>query len=161
MRITLLLFMATLVMMMVIAPVNAKNLRVFGDRVIQEDEVINGDVIAITGNLVVKGRVTGSVIAYLGDITLRPSAQVIGDVIAKRGKVYRFAGAQIAGNIIEKNLPDVSIGRDDPVLGTAHRKLAKDYDADEIYGWTDIRLARDEDFDVVREAAVKLGVAEE
>jgi phosphonate transport system substrate-binding protein len=32
---------------------------------------------------------------------------------------------------------------------------------DEIYGWTDIRLARDEDFDVVREAAVKLGVAEE
>ena len=32
---------------------------------------------------------------------------------------------------------------------------------DEIYGWTDIRVARDEDFDVVREAAVKLGVAEE
>ncbi|MCL1693925.1 MAG: PhnD/SsuA/transferrin family substrate-binding protein [Actinomycetia bacterium] len=32
---------------------------------------------------------------------------------------------------------------------------------DEIYGWTDIRLARDEDFDVVREAAVKLGVADE
>jgi len=32
---------------------------------------------------------------------------------------------------------------------------------DEIYGWTDIRLARDEDFDVVREAAVKLGVAED
>ena len=32
---------------------------------------------------------------------------------------------------------------------------------DEIYGWTDIRIARDEDFDVVREAAVKLGVAEE
>jgi phosphonate transport system substrate-binding protein len=32
---------------------------------------------------------------------------------------------------------------------------------DEIYGWTDIRVARDEDFEVVREAAVKLGVAEE
>ena len=32
---------------------------------------------------------------------------------------------------------------------------------DEIYGWTDIRLARDEDFAVVREAAVKLGVADE
>jgi phosphonate transport system substrate-binding protein len=32
---------------------------------------------------------------------------------------------------------------------------------DEIYGWTDIRLARDEDFAVVREAAEKLGVAEE
>lgn len=32
---------------------------------------------------------------------------------------------------------------------------------DEIYGWTDIRLARDEDFGVVREAAVKLGVADE
>ncbi|MGB5432683.1 MAG: PhnD/SsuA/transferrin family substrate-binding protein [Acidimicrobiia bacterium] len=32
---------------------------------------------------------------------------------------------------------------------------------DEIYGWTDIRLANDADFDVVREAAVKLGVAEE
>jgi len=32
---------------------------------------------------------------------------------------------------------------------------------DEIYEWTDIRLASDEDFDIVREAAVKLGVAEE
>ena len=32
---------------------------------------------------------------------------------------------------------------------------------DEIYGWTDVRLARDEDFDIVRDAAVKLGVAEE
>ena len=32
---------------------------------------------------------------------------------------------------------------------------------DEIYGWTDIRVARDEDFDVVREAAEKLGVTEE
>jgi phosphonate transport system substrate-binding protein len=32
---------------------------------------------------------------------------------------------------------------------------------DEIYGWTDIRLANDADFNVVREAAVKLGVAEE
>jgi len=32
---------------------------------------------------------------------------------------------------------------------------------DEIYGWTDVRLARDEDFDVVREAAEKLGVTED
>ncbi|MFV1971536.1 MAG: PhnD/SsuA/transferrin family substrate-binding protein [Acidimicrobiia bacterium] len=31
---------------------------------------------------------------------------------------------------------------------------------DEIYGWTDIRLARDEDFAVVREAAEKLGVTD-
>ena len=32
---------------------------------------------------------------------------------------------------------------------------------DDIYGWTDIRLARDEDFNVVRDAAVKLGVTED
>lgn len=31
---------------------------------------------------------------------------------------------------------------------------------DDIYGWTDIRAAVDSDFDVVREAAVKLGVTE-
>jgi phosphonate transport system substrate-binding protein len=31
---------------------------------------------------------------------------------------------------------------------------------DEIYGWTDIRVARDEDFDGVREAAVQAGVLE-
>jgi phosphonate transport system substrate-binding protein len=29
---------------------------------------------------------------------------------------------------------------------------------DEIYGWTGIRLARDEDFDIVREAAAQAGV---
>ena len=32
---------------------------------------------------------------------------------------------------------------------------------DEIYGWTDIQPATDSDFDVVREAAVKLGVTED
>ncbi len=32
---------------------------------------------------------------------------------------------------------------------------------DEIYGWTDIRPAEDSDFDVVREAAEKLGVTED
>ncbi|MCH8130899.1 MAG: PhnD/SsuA/transferrin family substrate-binding protein, partial [Acidobacteria bacterium] len=31
---------------------------------------------------------------------------------------------------------------------------------DEIYGWTDVQEAIDSDFDVVREAAVKLGVSE-
>ncbi|MFQ5516310.1 MAG: PhnD/SsuA/transferrin family substrate-binding protein, partial [Acidimicrobiia bacterium] len=32
---------------------------------------------------------------------------------------------------------------------------------DEIYGWTDIRPAVESDFDVVREAADKLGVTED
>ena len=32
---------------------------------------------------------------------------------------------------------------------------------DEIYGWTDIRPAEESDFDVVREAAEKLGVTED
>ena len=32
---------------------------------------------------------------------------------------------------------------------------------DEIYGWTDIRPASEEDFDIVREAAAKLGVTED
>ena len=32
---------------------------------------------------------------------------------------------------------------------------------DEIYGWTDIQVATDSDFDVVREAAAKLGVTED
>jgi phosphonate transport system substrate-binding protein len=41
-------------------------------------------------------------------------------------------------------------------LGTEEGELV----FDEIYGWTDIRLARDEDFDGVREAAVQAGVLE-
>ncbi|MEN8114105.1 MAG: phosphate/phosphite/phosphonate ABC transporter substrate-binding protein, partial [Actinomycetota bacterium] len=41
-------------------------------------------------------------------------------------------------------------------LGTEEGELV----FDEIYGWTDIRAAVDADFDVVREAATKLGVSE-
>jgi phosphonate transport system substrate-binding protein len=42
-------------------------------------------------------------------------------------------------------------------LGTEEGELI----FDEIYGWTDIRVARDEDFDIIREAAVAAGVLED
>ncbi|MEN8234415.1 MAG: PhnD/SsuA/transferrin family substrate-binding protein [Actinomycetota bacterium] len=57
---------------------------------------------------------------------------------------------------LPENLKQAIFDATKAYLGTEEGELV----FDEIYGWTDIRAAEDADFDVVREAAVKLGVSE-
>jgi hypothetical protein len=98
-------------------PIHADEIRYVGDHTVLEDEIVNGDVVVVTGDVIVRGQVNGSVIAYIGDITLESSAVVTGSVIAKAGRVYRNESARISGKIVESWLPDLRIGRDtEPVL---------------------------------------------
>ncbi len=90
----------------------ADDVRVVGNRVVAADEVITGDVVVVTGDLVVRGHITGSAIAYVGNVTLDSSAVVDGDVIARRGRIFRSSGAIVSGNIVEGKLPGVEVGRE-------------------------------------------------
>lgn len=62
------------------------------------------DLIAIRGNIYVRGLIDNDVFALLGDIHLYPSAKVGGDVVAIGGKVMRDEGAQVGGNIVETTI---------------------------------------------------------
>jgi cytoskeletal protein CcmA (bactofilin family) len=81
------------------------------------------DLVAIRGNVNVKGNVNGDIVAVLGDIHLFPTAKVAGNVVAMGGRVIKDKGAVISGrmNVI--------------ALGGGNVKMTKEAGAmDNMYG---------------------------
>lgn len=79
-----------------------------GDSVVKMGEDINmgeglkfNDLVAIKGNVNVKGTVKGDVVAILGSVHLYPKADVMGDVVTIGGGVIRDAGSKIGGTVNE------------------------------------------------------------
>ena len=66
---------------------------------VAEDEVVNGNVVAIGGSARVDGEVRGDVVAIGGGITLGPKAVVSGNVVAVGGELQRDPGARIGGEV--------------------------------------------------------------
>ena len=62
-------------------------------------DLILKDLVAIKGNINVKGDVGGDIVAVLGSIHLFPTARVAGDVVSIGGSVARDEGAKIKGNV--------------------------------------------------------------
>ena len=73
-----------------------------GDALIDEEELISGDVIVVGGTLLVKGEIRGDVLALFGDVELESSALVEGDVVSVDGKVWRHQSALVEGDIVER-----------------------------------------------------------
>jgi hypothetical protein len=61
---------------------------------IKQWETVEGDVVGILGNVIVKGVVKGNVVCIGGEVELRESAEVTGDVISIGGKVRVEEGAK-------------------------------------------------------------------
>ena len=59
------------------------------------------DLVAIKGNINVKGDVGGDIVAVLGNIHLFPTARVAGDIVSIGGKIVRDEGAKVKGEITE------------------------------------------------------------
>lgn len=59
------------------------------------------DVVAIRGNVFMKGEATGDVVAVLGTVHLFPTAKVGGDAVSVGGTVIKHDGAEVEGNIVE------------------------------------------------------------
>jgi cytoskeletal protein CcmA (bactofilin family) len=70
-----------------------------GDIYISPEEYVAGDIVAITGSIVVDGKVDGDVVAPMGGITLGSTAEIDGDVAAPLGAVNIEEGAVIVGQI--------------------------------------------------------------
>lgn len=101
------------VLLLPVTGLQADEIKVFGDKVIEQGVVVTGDVIAVTGNLIVRGTISGSAIAYVGDVILDSTGVVEGDAVARRGRVIRSPGSRVAGHLIEGRLPGLKIGREE------------------------------------------------
>ena len=82
-----------------------ERVRIFGDVLVEEDETIENQVVAVLGSVRVNGEVGQEVVAVLGSVDLGPKAVVRGDVVSVGGRVRRAPGAQIRGGMTE-----ISIG---------------------------------------------------
>ncbi len=71
------------------------------DIVIEADQEIAGDVVAIGGDIEVFGLVEGDVVSVGGEVFVRPGGAVEGDVVSLGGEIKRDPGARILGSDID------------------------------------------------------------
>jgi hypothetical protein len=73
----------------------------FGDDIIvEEGEVVEGDVVAILGSIVVDGMVEGDVVAVGGELTIGPRGEIDGDAVAVGAGVTKEPGAKVRGETV-------------------------------------------------------------
>ena len=75
---------------------------VFSDNTIAADESIDGNAVAVLGDLTVNGTVHGDAVAVMGDLTLGPDARVDGDVVCVGGKSQVSPDAKVDGRIVRR-----------------------------------------------------------
>ncbi len=85
--------------------------RIGGDIRVEEDEQVDGPVVAVLGSVYVNGRVSDAVVAVGGGVTLGPRAEIRGDVTSVGGGVSRDPGAAVSGQInsVQFQVPHVSV----------------------------------------------------
>lgn len=84
--------------------------RMFSDVTVAADQHISGDVVALFGNVTVKGEVSGAVVAVLGSVRLEPGARVNGDAVSVGGAVDQADGADVSGQTVSVGLTPVAWG---------------------------------------------------
>jgi len=88
---------------------NGDRVRIGGSILVDADERIEGDVVAVGGRVDVQGHVRGDVVSVGGGITLGPAAVVEGDVTAVGGPLRRDPGAEVRGKAQEVNIGNLDL----------------------------------------------------
>jgi len=98
---------------------------------VEDNERVDGDVVAIGGPVTVNGEVTGDVVAVGGGLTLGPHAVVRGEVTSVGGPLKRDAQAQVFGRVNE-------VG-----IGSAGQRLPRNFNlANLVFGTFASRVGR-------------------
>lgn len=84
--------------------------RLFSDASVKPGETVDGDVVAVFGNVHVAGKVTGSAVAVFGSIDLTPEASVGEDAVAVGGGVDDPPGSHIAGQTVQVGIMPLTLG---------------------------------------------------
>lgn len=89
---------------------DASIVRMGSDIVIDSIEVVDDAVVALFGNITVRGRVGGDVVAVLGSIKLEPGAVVDGDAVAVGGALEQAADATVHGQSVSLSFLPIHAG---------------------------------------------------
>jgi hypothetical protein len=82
-----------------------------GDNVVVEkDEVVKEDVVAIGGNITIKGKVNGDAVAVGGKILITSTGMIEGDAVSVGGGIEKEPGGVIQGDAVDTRFPFISYG---------------------------------------------------
>ncbi len=85
--------------------------RVGGSVIVQENQTIDGDAVAVMGDVTVYGRVEGDAVAVMGTVFIRDGGVVEGDAVGIGGGVRKDPGARLGGeNVAISFVPGWFIG---------------------------------------------------
>ncbi len=73
------------------------------DLTIASGEVIEGNAVAVTGDIKVYGKITEDVVSLFGDIYLFDGSSIGGNVVAPFGKIFAYDKPRISGQCIGRN----------------------------------------------------------
>lgn len=79
---------------------DAGMVRMFSDAEVPAGERIQGDVVAVFGDVLVEGQVSGNVVAVFGSVRLEPGAKIDGDAVAVGGVLDQPPGAAVGGESV-------------------------------------------------------------
>lgn len=96
-----LLVLLLLIPSMAIAGVQGR-VQIKGDVVVPTGEVLNGDAVAVIGNVIVDGKVNGDIVAVMGSVNV--NGEVTGDVTAVGGYIIKGENGKVYGDINEIGL---------------------------------------------------------
>jgi hypothetical protein len=78
----------------------------FGEHiVIEEGELVEGDVVAIGGSIEVRGKVTGDVVSVGGSLNVASTGMIDGDAVSVGGTVNEEEGSEVSGDVVSISGP--------------------------------------------------------
>lgn len=90
--------------------------RMFSDAEVLSGERIEGDVVAVFGDVLVEGQVSGNVVAVFGSVRMEPGSRIDGDAVAVGGVLDQPSGAAVGGESVSLGFLPIHWGA--PSLGT-------------------------------------------
>jgi len=94
---------------------SSEMVRVGGSVTILENQTIDGDAVAVMGDVTVYGRVEGNAVAVLGTVFIRDGGVVEGDAVGIGGGVRKDPGARVGGENVQISIvPGWAIGTGSP-----------------------------------------------
>ncbi len=85
---------------------------------VQPNEVVRGNVVAVMGDALIEGQVEGDVVVVLGDLQLGEDASVAGRVVTVLGRLDRDENAVVGsvvvvnpGSVLDLNVSDLAAGK--------------------------------------------------
>jgi hypothetical protein len=84
--------------------------RIWSDAYVPQGQVVDGDVVAVFGDVTVEGSVTRNVVAVLGSVHLEDGARVDGDVVSVGGALEQGDGVTIKGESVQLGFTPLTWG---------------------------------------------------